>query len=293
MEIIIGTSLIAAFIAGVAALFAPCCVTVLLPSYFGSIFREKKKVFLMTFIFFLGILTVFLPLGLGISTLGQIFSRYHRQIFSVAGTFFLILGALLLTGKRMAMPWNFHPKLQGYNAGSVYLLGILSGVATTCCAPVLAGVLAMSVLPGSMVWGLVYTLSYVLGMVVPLFFLSIFLDRVHLTEKLMSVKKVLEFNFRGRVARVTVPELISGITFLVMGAITLYWAWVGNVTTHSDVQVSVNIFLTKINTALTKLTGGIPEFVWAMAFFALFALIIFSAIRSFKKNQKNLENEKQ
>lgn len=247
----------------------------------------------MTFIFFLGILTVFLPLGLGISTLGQIFSRYHRQIFSVAGAFFLILGAMLLTGRRMAMPFSFHPKLQGYNAGSVYLLGILSGVATTCCAPVLAGVLAMSVLPGSMIWGLVYTLAYVLGMVIPLFLLSLFLDRVHLTEKIMSAKKTLEFNFRGRPVRVTVPELISGITFFVMGAITLYWAWVGNVTSHSDVQVSVNIFLTKINTALTKFTGGIPEIVWAAFFLLLFAFIIWAAVRSFKKNQQKQENEKQ
>ena len=56
MELLISTSLIAAFVAGIAALFAPCCVTVLLPSYFGSIFETRRKVFLMTFIFFLGIL---------------------------------------------------------------------------------------------------------------------------------------------------------------------------------------------------------------------------------------------
>ena len=52
MEILVGTSLIAAFVAGVAALFAPCCITVLLPSYLGNIFKEKYKIFFMTFIFF-------------------------------------------------------------------------------------------------------------------------------------------------------------------------------------------------------------------------------------------------
>jgi len=72
MEALVGTSLIAAFVAGVAALFAPCCITVLLPSYLGSIFREKYKIFFMTFIFFLGIATVFLPIGLGASYLAQL-----------------------------------------------------------------------------------------------------------------------------------------------------------------------------------------------------------------------------
>ncbi|KKT96799.1 MAG: Cytochrome c biogenesis protein transmembrane region, partial [Parcubacteria group bacterium GW2011_GWA2_45_15] len=30
MDVLVGTSLVAAFVAGVAALFAPCCITVLL-----------------------------------------------------------------------------------------------------------------------------------------------------------------------------------------------------------------------------------------------------------------------
>lgn len=289
MELIIGTSLFAAFIAGIAALFAPCCVTVLLPSYFGSIFREKRKVYLMTFIFFLGVLTVFLPLGLGISALGQVFSKYHRYIFSLAGVFFLFLGMTLVTGKRMAPLWKFHPKLGGHNAGSVYLLGLFSGVATTCCAPVLAGVLALSVLPGSIAWGLIYTLAYVLGMVAPLFLLSIFLDKVNLTEKLMSLKKTIEIKLFGKTATLTIPELISGITFLVMGAITFLWAWMNKTATHSEFQVSVNIYLTKLNDALNRITGGIPEFAWAVIFFAVFSLIVWSAIRQFKKNK----NEKQ
>lgn len=293
MELIIGTSLFAAFVAGVAALFAPCCVTVLLPSYFGSIFREKKKVFLMTFIFFLGVLTVFLPLGFGIASLGQFFSKYHRTIFSIAGVFFFLLGAMLITGRRMATPWKFHPKLEGHNAGSVYLLGLFSGVATTCCAPVLAGVLALSILPGSVIWGLVYTLAYVLGMVLPLFLLSIFLDKTRFTEKLMSIKKTFEFTLFGRTARITVPELISGIAFILMGAITFFWASMNKTATHSEFQVSVNVYLTRLNDALTRVTGGIPEIVWAVIFFGLFALIVWSAIRKFKKNKVNTQNEKQ
>ena len=92
MNLLLGTSIISAFIAGVAALFAPCCITVLLPSYLASIFRERYKVFLMTFIFFLGILTVFMPLGLGMAVLGQVFSRYHALIFTIGSVFLIGLG---------------------------------------------------------------------------------------------------------------------------------------------------------------------------------------------------------
>ena len=96
METLIIASLITAFVAGIAALFAPCCITVLLPSYLGSIFRERQKVLLMTFVFFLGLLAVFLPLGLGAAGLGQLLSKYHDPIFIVGGIFLLLLGASIL-----------------------------------------------------------------------------------------------------------------------------------------------------------------------------------------------------
>src|SRR3989338_10978432 len=104
METLVGTSLIAAFVAGAAALFAPCCITVLLPSYLGNIFREKYKIFFMTFVFFLGMATVFLPIGLGASFLAQLFSAYHNQIFIAGGLFLIVLGMTMLLGKKFATP---------------------------------------------------------------------------------------------------------------------------------------------------------------------------------------------
>ena len=92
MDLLISTSMISAFIAGLAALFAPCCITVLLPSYLGSVFHDRRRVFLMTFIFFLGVLLVFLPLGLGSAAFGQFLSRYHNTIFIVMGAMLLFLG---------------------------------------------------------------------------------------------------------------------------------------------------------------------------------------------------------
>lgn len=113
MDTLSSTSLLAAFIAGVAALFAPCCITVLLPSYLGSIFKERYKVVLMTFVFFLGVLTVFLPIGLGATAFAQLFGRYHSVIFTGGGLMLIALGTGLLLGKNMSLPAFVHPAMRG------------------------------------------------------------------------------------------------------------------------------------------------------------------------------------
>ncbi len=288
MELLISTSLIAAFVAGVAALFAPCCVTVLLPSYFGSIFRTRSKVFLMTFIFFLGILTVFLPLGLGISALGQVFSRYHREIFTVIGLLLTALGVSLLLGNRFALPKKLRlkPELTGEeNIGSVFLLGIFSGIATTCCAPVLAGVLALSMLPGSYLWGIVYTLAYVLGMVAPLFVLASVLDRSRMTDRFWEVRKPIAFRLFGKEVTVRVSDFLAGATFTIMGVLTLFWAFTGNLAMHSELQINVNIYLTKMELWLNQFIGGVPQYVWAILVVVIFAWITTAAVKQFKKQK--------
>ncbi len=289
MELLISTSLIAAFIAGVAALFAPCCVTVLLPSYFGSIFRTRRKVFLMTFIFFLGILTIFLPLGLGMSALGQVFSRYHREIFTVIGLFLTALGISLLFGKRLPMPKSLRPKpeLTGKeNVWSVFMLGIFSGIATTCCAPVLAGALALSMLPGSYIWGIIYTLAYVLGMVTPLFVLSLILDRTRMTDRLFGARTPITLHLFRKDVKVRISDLLAGATFTIMGALTLFWAFTGNLTMHSELQIDVNIYLTKVQLWLNQFIYGVPQYVWAILMVGIFAWIATAAVRQFKKEKQ-------
>ncbi|OYV27129.1 MAG: hypothetical protein B7W98_02435, partial [Parcubacteria group bacterium 20-58-5] len=177
------------------------------------------------------------------------------------------------------------PELTGEeNAGSVYLLGIFSGIATTCCAPVLAGALALSVLPGSFVWGIVYTLAYVLGIVTPLFVLAAVLDRSKMTDRLFGARKPIEFALFGKTIRMRISDLLSGITFSVMGVLTLYWASMNQVAVHSMLQVDINIYLTQLNDFLSPFIGWIPQYAWALLFVGVFACLIVLAIRQFKKD---------
>lgn len=286
MELLLSASIIAAFIAGVAALFAPCCITVLLPSYFASIFRERYKIFLMTFIFFLGILTVFLPIGLGAAALGQIFSRYHNIIFGIGGVFLIILSIILLTGRHFSLPFRVNPSFKKHNIISVFSLGIFSGVATTCCAPVLAGVLTLAALPGSLFWGGIYTLSYVFGMVAPLFLISLFLDKVDFSQKLMKTfNKPIEYPIGGKKISITIAEAISGITFLVMGTIIVYLALANRLFVHSEYQTAINIYLTKFLNTISDFIKIIPEYVWALLLVIIIGGIIWRVIRQFNKEK--------
>src|SRR3972149_7348232 len=195
----------------------------------------------MTFIFFLGILAVFLPIGLGAALLGQLFSRYHNAIFGIGGVFLIVLGAILLIGKHFSLPFRVSPSLKRHNAFSVFTLGIFSGIATTCCAPGLAGVLALAALPGAVAWGGIYTLSYVFGMVTPLFVLSLFLDKVDFTQKLnKTFKERLGCGVGGKKFSIAISEAISGITFLVMGMLIIYLALTNRLFVHSEYQLNLS-----------------------------------------------------
>ncbi len=290
MDALIIASLITAFIAGMAALFAPCCISVLLPSYLGSIFREKYKVVIMTSVFFLGILTVFLPIGLGFSALAQFFKQYHDVVFLLGGGFLLALGIIILTKKTFSLPWSLHPMLKKHNAGSIYVLGIFSGIATTCCAPVLAGVMALAVLPGSIFWGVVYTLMYVLGMVAPLFLIAMFLDKTKITKKMMIFRKYVNLNLGIKTVSLTISELISGLMFLVMGLVIIYYAFMNKLTVHADYQITINIYFAKMQKGILSIIAPVPSFVWAVIL-AIFIFYVVKAVIKLINHFRNYEQE--
>jgi len=177
MNLITGISLITAFFGGMVALFAPCCITFLLPSYLANIFREKSRVVWMTLIFGLGIATVLVPVALGVRAVGALFQTYHTQIYVIGGLFMILLGVMELTGRKITLPMlNLTIDLnKRHDPWSVYLLGIFSGLTTSCCTPVLAGVLTVSFLSPSLFWAGLAGLSYVFGMVIPLVILALLL----------------------------------------------------------------------------------------------------------------------
>jgi len=276
---------VAAFVAGVAALFAPCCITVLLPSYLANIFKEKYKIFFMTFVFFLGVATVFLPIGLGASFLAQLFSRYHSIIFTIGGMFLIVLGLTMLFGKKFATPTSVRDGMKRH-VSSIYVLGIFSAIATTCCAPVLAGVLMLGVASGTILWGGLYTLAYVVGMTLPLFIIAAFLDKVNLTERFTNSKKTIAMKIGDFSWRITISELISGLIFLLMGGYITYLAFIDKLSMRSNYQLEMNIWNAKFLDAINGFVKLVPEYIWAFLFIGIVAFMSYVFIKQYKKYKK-------
>src|SRR3989338_6923769 len=120
----------------------------------------------------------------------------------------------LLSGKQFSLPISIHPELKKYDFISVFVLGIFSAIATTCCAPVLAGVLTLSALPGSFILGGIYTLAYVLGMVIPLFIIAGFLDRVNFTNKFFAFRKTVSYKLFDQTVHLNLANFFSGFMFV-------------------------------------------------------------------------------
>lgn len=215
-----GISLTASFLAGVLALFAPCCITFLFPSYLGTIFKEQKRVMYYTLIFALGLAFVLVPIALGIRSAIFFLDTYHTQVYYLGAAVMILMGVMTLKPV-LHLPQIFH--VSGFrdkqvNTGSVFGLGLMSGLTSACCAPVLFAAVTLTSLSPSLFQALIVSLAYVLGIVMPLFVMSLFYDKAtarvagHNRQKLYNILKTLGagiffitgiliaiFNFQGKI----------------------------------------------------------------------------------------------
>lgn len=110
---------------------------------------------------------------------------------------------------------------------SVFTLGVFSGVASSCCAPVLAGIVVLSALSASSLEAIFTGLAYVIGMVFPLLITAVVWDRkaspksngsattTFLQGRMVHVKLLTrEFDIHS-------SNLIAGVMFVGMGAVTV------------------------------------------------------------------------
>ncbi|MGI0014105.1 MAG: cytochrome c biogenesis CcdA family protein, partial [Nitrososphaera sp.] len=177
MSLLIVAYILVAFVAGVVALAMPCCFSVLLPSYFAQTFKHKTRLVGMTVIFAAGIATVLLPIALGVLALAQTITANHNLTFVVGGFLMIVIGFWTLWGRGMLPQLNLPVNLNRNDGPSVYTLGIFSGAASSCCAPVLAGVIVLTTLSASLLEALLIGFAYVAGMTSPLLVAALVRDR--------------------------------------------------------------------------------------------------------------------
>ena len=222
----VSVSLIAAFLAGIVALFAPCCITFLLPAYLGSVFKEKKRVMLMTLVFGAGIFVVLMPAVLGVSLVSKFVFRYHDITYYLGGVVMLGVGLLSLFGIKLPMPhFASQQTTDKPDIVSVFTLGVFSGLTSACCAPVLIGILALTFLTPSFWLAMLTGAVYVLGMITPLLISGYFIDAQKIFNKAVFNKKV---------GRFVLSNLIAAGIFIPAGLVILYLTFAGKLSMETS-----------------------------------------------------------
>jgi cytochrome c-type biogenesis protein len=279
-SIFFGGSVIAAMIAGSVALFAPCCISVMLPSYFASAFQNRRRLVAMTFLFAAGVATVVMPIALGAAFLQRVLLEEHRVIYTIVAVALLALAAFTLAGGKLHLPMPGRRVGGKAGPGSVYTLGVFSGMASSCCAPVLAGVIALSGLASSFAVSAGLAAAYVFGMVAPLFVLSLLSERFDWRSSRLLRPRTVTWRLGPLRRTITGTALASGALLTAMGLGTLYLGLLGDpMPAPTGWQSSVSSELQHYGSVATKALNWIPGWVAAVLLIALVGLLARRAFR--------------
>ena len=278
-----GGSVVAAVVAGAIALFAPCCISFMLPAYFASAFQNRRLLVAMTFLFAAGVATVILPIALGASLLRQVFTEWHPYIYTVGGLFMLGLALYTLLGGQIYLPTpGRRVGGSGRTTGpvGVYTLGVFSGVTSSCCAPVLAGMIALSAVAPSFAIALGLGTAYVFGMVAPLFVISLLWERYEARARALFRPRMFTWRVGPVQRTVGSTQLASGLLLLLLGVAMI---WIGltlkSMFRLTGWQASLAFTLQHIGSAIAQAAAWLPNWLAALVLVAILALLARRALR--------------
>ena len=279
-ETLLSGSALAAFLAGTVAFFAPCCAFVMLPSYLASVTGASRwRTAGLTALFIAGVATVVWPLTIGAAGLSQLIAANHETLFVIGGAMMLLVGAATLTG----WMWHHAPSVGGGDPSGVlgiYLMGVFAGAATACCAPVLAGAVAIAGVSGSWWAGAVLGLFYLFGLVGPLLLSALGIGRLrpHLRDPELTLR------LAGRHIQTTVTRLVGGTTFIALGTLLIALALTGNARSAPGAQKAFGRWL---NVRASDIAGAVPPLAgWALVL-AFAVVVAYFGLRALRRPQPN------
>jgi cytochrome c biogenesis protein CcdA len=274
-------SVLAAFFAGGVALFAPCCIVFLAPSYMAVAVKNRRwRLLPLTFVFAAGLALVLVPITLGMSLVASAIANYHQPLYYAGGALMLALALFSLSGRMMSLPSFLRaPDTRRGDSASFFALGVFSGIASSCCAPVLAGVMTLSALSGSALGGLTLGLAYTFGMVFPLFVMALAWDRYRLGERQWLRAKPLRIRVAGRVLATNTINLGVAVAFAAMGGFVIWLAGSAQMTGGPGFQVAIGKGLERVFTRIEAWVDPVPEPVLGVAVLALAAVFVVATLR--------------
>lgn len=158
-------SIIISFLAGLIASFSPCMLSTI-PLVIGGVSqsskKNKKSGFHYALIFSLGVITVFMALGLITSMLGNYVSALGKYIYLILGAILIFMGlkSIGVIGEKNSCKI---PKIKNNLLGA-FTMGILGGVLSSpCSTPILAVILTIVATGGNILFGVTMLLVYGIG----------------------------------------------------------------------------------------------------------------------------------
>lgn len=279
-SILFGGSLVAAFVAGIIALFAPCCISVMLPAYFAGTFQNRRTLIAMTLLFAAGVATVILPIVLGASFLVGLITTHHAIIYITGGFLLVGLALFVLAGGQLHLPMPGRSANTKAGPLSIYSLGVFSGVASSCCAPVLAGVIALSSFASSFGLVLLLGISYVIGMVAPLLVISLLWEHYDWGSSRLFRPRSFRFKIGPFQRTVTGTTLSTGVLLGVMGIVAI---WIGitqeSMPSADGWESKVALLLQRYGRIVTDKLSWIPNWLAAVVIITILALAIMRALK--------------
>ena len=263
-------SLAAAFAAGMVAFFAPCCAGVMMPAYLAAVGGGRRaRVARLTAVYVLGVSVVVLPITLGAAALAGYVSKWHAQLFTIGGL--MMIGVAVALWRGAMLPVDLpQPKMTGSTL-SVFGLGVFSGGATACCAPVLAGAIALSATSGTLAGGLLLGVAYIAGMMAPLIPLALVFGKAKTRVK--DPKLTLRLGAYSK--RIGAMKLLGVIVFAGFGALFIALALTGNSDSAPGFQKTVGSWMRQLAADVDR----VPNFVSLPVLLALLAGFAYAVFR--------------
>ncbi|WP_413542875.1 cytochrome c biogenesis CcdA family protein [Citricoccus nitrophenolicus] len=222
--------LLSAFLGGALALLSPCAA-LLMPAFFASTVGAGPRLLAHGAVFYVGLLLVLVPLGVGAGAIGTLFATHREVIVLSASVLLVVLGVVQLLGfgfdPARLLPGAAHLQERATTATGwvkTLLLGAASGVAGFCAGPILGAVLTLAAARGDMVSAGTLLAVYGAGMVAPLLLIAALWGRLGARGR--RVLRGRAFTVFGRELHST--SMLTG--FILIGVGVVFWTTNGLVT---------------------------------------------------------------
>jgi cytochrome c-type biogenesis protein len=198
------TGLLVTLVAGMVS-FASPCVFPLIPSFLsfisGTSLKELKegsvrrnRIVLRTLFFIGGFSTVFVLLGILISSSFVLLGGINRTIQRISGGIVILLGISVLYDRIpfLNREWRIHPTEKPTNLLGSFLVGMAFGAGwSPCIGPMLGGILLMASQEGELLKASLLLLIYSIGLGLPFLISSFFLKP--LLERMKQFQRYLPY----------------------------------------------------------------------------------------------------